>query len=192
MEIFRLAVADNKNIKFVGSLTNGPTTLAGKNFPRNHEGHGGWTIAGGNNSSGIAGSVTDKAMSNYKPHIVLLMIGTNDVNGNIDVANAPTRLKSLVNSIITASPTTLVVVASIIPIENTGNQKVKTYNESVKSMADAFAKDGKHVVFLDNYAAFITDAAFRTKWMSDYLHPNDTGYAVLGKSWYSVIGPLLR
>jgi lysophospholipase L1-like esterase len=186
LELFRQAVAENKSLTFVGSLKNGPTTLSGKTFPQNHEGHGGFTI------SGISGDITNKAMTNYKPHIVLLMIGTNDINGGGDAATAPDRLKSLINSIITASSTTLVVVSSIIPIDNTGNQKVKTYNASVKSLADDLAKSGKHVVFLDNYAAFTADASFRTKWMFDYLHPNETGYTVLGKSWYSVIGPLVR
>jgi lysophospholipase L1-like esterase len=28
--------------------------------------------------------------------------------------------------------------------------------------------------------------------MGDYLHPNDAGYAVLGRSFYDSIGPMLR
>jgi lysophospholipase L1-like esterase len=192
LEIFRQAVADNKNIRFVGALKSGPVTLAGKTFPQNHEGHGGYNIDSSVGGAGIAGDITNRAMTNYTPHIVLLMIGTNDINGNVDPANAPNRLKNLVNSIITASSTTLVVVSSILPLENTADQKVKTYNSGVKSVVDELAGSGKHVVFLDNYAIFTADTSFRTKWMYDSIHPNDTGYDVLGQSWYGAIGPLLR
>ena len=42
--LFKLIVAANQNVTFIGSLTNGPTTVSGKTFPRNHEGHDGFTV----------------------------------------------------------------------------------------------------------------------------------------------------
>ena len=39
------------------------------------------------------------------------MIGTNDLNDNIDIANAPTRLGKLIDEIITDAPAALVVVS---------------------------------------------------------------------------------
>jgi hypothetical protein len=44
------------------------------------------------------------------------VIGTNDVNGNVDVANAPNRFGKLSDDITTRAPSALVVVATIIPI----------------------------------------------------------------------------
>jgi lysophospholipase L1-like esterase len=192
IELFRQAVTDNKNITFVGSLTNGPTTVANKTFPQKHEGHGGYTIDSGTGHSGISGQITDNALSSYSPNIVLLMIGTNDINGNIDQANAPTRLGTLMDDILTRAPTALLVVASIIPSKTDGtNTNFQKYNAAIPGLVDTRAKAGKHVVFLDNYKAFSQNSNYKTALMSDNLHPNDAGYVVLGQSFYGVVGGLL-
>jgi hypothetical protein len=189
IELFRQAVTNGKNITFTGSLVNGPTTVANKTFPQHHEGHGGWKI------SQIAGVVPSPAFASGSggiPHIVLLMIGTNDINGNDNVANAPTRLGSLIDQIASGAPSALVVVASIIPTQNDGtNQNFRTYNAAIPGVVSKAAAAGKHVVLLDNYAAFSADSSYKTKLMSDNLHPNDAGYVVLGQSFYGAISAVL-
>jgi len=191
IELFRQAVTDGKNINFVGSATNGPTTVANKTFPRKHEGHGGWTIS---QISGIVAPTggTASVLTTYKPNIVLLMIGTNDINGNMDVSNAPSRLESLINQITSNVPSALVVVASIIPSQNDGtNRNFQTYNAAIPGVISKASAAGKHVVYLDNWAAFSADSSYKTKLMTDNLHPNDAGYVVLGQSWYKAIGSYL-
>jgi len=191
IELFSRAVMNHKHLTFAGSLTNGPTTVQDQTFPKRHEGHGGYTISGGGNG-GIAGTITDNALATYHPHIVLLKIGTNDINGNIDVANAPSRLGALIDEIVAGAPAALVVVSSIIPTrDNNVNQKVKTYNAAIPGVVDTRAAAGKHVVFVDNYAAFAQNANYATALMADGLHPNDAGYQVLGQTFYGVIGALL-
>ena len=191
IELFRQAVTDGKNVTFVGSLLNGPTTVASRTFPMRHEGHGGFTISGGG-SGAIAGTVTDTAISTYHPNIVLLMIGTNDINGNINVANAPTRLGQLVDEIITDAPAALVVVATIIPIgAPNADQRTQAYNAAIPGLVNARAAAGKHVVLIDNYAAFAKDPNYQTTLKADGLHPNDAGYAILGQSFYGEIRALL-
>jgi len=193
IELFNQAVKDGKNLTFVGSASNGPDTVAGKTFPKKHEGHGGYTIDTGTGHSGISGSITNSALTNYKPNIVLLMIGTNDINGNIDVTNAPTRLGKLIDDITTGAPSALVVVASIIPSTTDGvTTKFQTYNAAIPGVIATRAQAGKHVVFVDNFKVFSANANFKTAWMSDYLHPNTAGYVALGQSFYGVIGSYLR
>ncbi len=137
IELFNQAVLAGKNITFVGSLTNGPTTVDSKPFPMRHEGHGGFTISGGGNG-GIAGTITDDAISTYHPNIVLLMIGTNDINDGIDITNAPFRLGTLIDEIITDAPTALVVVSTIIPIAApNGDQRTQTYNAAIPGLVSA-------------------------------------------------------
>ncbi|HEY5959082.1 MAG TPA: SGNH/GDSL hydrolase family protein [Polyangiaceae bacterium] len=185
IELFRQALSNKKNLTFVGTLTNGPANVDGKTFPQHHEGHGGWKI------SQIAG-VIDNAIKSSSPHIVLLKIGTNDINGNDDIANAPNRLASLIDQITKDAPAALLVVSAIVPTRTDGtNTKVQAYNTAIKAKADAAAATGKHVVFVDNYQAFAENSNYRTAWMADNLHPNDAGYVVLGKSFYGVISQLL-
>jgi len=191
VELFRQAVRAGKNITFVGTQMNGPTTVENRTFPRRHEGRGGYTIAGGGQGA-IAGTVTDTAISMYHPNIVLLMIGTNDINGNINVSTAPTRLGQLIDEIIADAPTALVVVATIIPIANDGtNQRIPNYNAAIPGLVATRVAAGKHVMLVDNYAAIVRDSSFRTTLMVDNLHPNDAGYARLGQTFYDAIAPLL-
>jgi hypothetical protein len=98
VQLFHDAVQAHKALTFVGSATdpNGPTTLDGKTFPRNHEGHPGYTIDNSATTSGIS-PLVDQSIATNHPQIILLTIGTNDTNRNIDVANAPTRFGALLD-----------------------------------------------------------------------------------------------
>ena len=188
VELFRQAVQNEKNLTFVGSLQNGPDTVQNQTFPKKHEGHDGYTIDSDSGHSGISGSITDQAIANFHPNIVLLMIGTNDINGNVDVGNAPKRLGNLIDDITARAPNALLILATIIPIANDGtNQKVQAYNAALPGLVNTRATAGKHVVLLDNYAAFSKDSSYRTTLMYDNLHPNDAGYVVLGRAMYDAI-----
>jgi lysophospholipase L1-like esterase len=185
IEMFHQALTNKKNITFVGTLSNGPNTVDNQTFPKRHEGHGGYTI------SQIAG-LADNAISSSRPHIVLLKIGTNDINGNMDVANAPNRLASLIDQITKDAPSALLVVSTIIPTTNDGtNQRVQTYNAAIKGKVDSAAAAGKHVIYIDNYTPFAQTANWKTALMADGLHPNSAGYVVLGQSFYKLISALL-
>lgn len=190
VELFRQANEGNHDITFVGTLQNGPNMVGNVIFPKNHQGHGGYTIDTDGGHSGISGSITQNALSMFHPHIVLLMIGTNDINGNVDVNNAPKRLGTLIDDITTRAPDTLLVVATIVPVNSSGtNQAVITYNNGVKDVVEARIDQGKHVQLLDNYAAIFEKANWQTALMKDkdILHPNDAGYEVLGGSFYDAI-----
>jgi lysophospholipase L1-like esterase len=153
-------------------------------FPKQHEGHGGWTI------SQIAG-IADNRLSTYQPNIVLLKIGTNDINGG-GSASAPNGLKNLIDQITKDVPSALLIVSSIVPIKDDNtNTRVKTYNATIPTAVNAAAAAGKHVIFMDSYAAFVADSSWKTKYMGDNLHPNDTGYVLLGQTWYATISAVL-
>ncbi|HVZ89459.1 MAG TPA: SGNH/GDSL hydrolase family protein, partial [Polyangia bacterium] len=186
--IFSQAVAASKTITFVGSQKTGPTTVSGKPFPQGNEGHVGYSIDDSAQTNGIAGTLTDTAIATYKPNIVLLMIGTNDMHYSIDLANAPARLGALLDEITTDAPGALLVVATIIPANGTQNTPTKTYNAALPALIQARAAKGKHIVLVDMYAAM---KSWSTSLYKDSEHPNDAGYTIMADTWYQAIGSLL-
>jgi lysophospholipase L1-like esterase len=195
VELFRRAHSTGKNITFVGSGSNGPDTVDGAPFPHNHEGHSGYTIAPTSSRSGISPLVAT-VMPKYTPHIVLLMIGTNDCIDNYQLATAPTRLKDLIDSIYAQLPDVLMVVAQPIPSRGDASKgddtalsdRIKAFNATLPAVIQAQADAGKHILLVDMFTPFNPT---KTSLLEDQWHPNLAGYVVLGTQWYSVLQPLL-
>jgi lysophospholipase L1-like esterase len=209
VELFKRAHADSKNITFVGSGSNGPSTVDGVAFPPRHEGHSGWTIypeTSGRYRDGISYCLSansngkclasNSVMSEYKPDIVLLMIGTNDCIDSYDLANAPTRLGTLIDTIFTQLPNVLIVVAQPIPSRGNASKgddaalpdRLKTYGDAIPAVVQKRADAGKHILLVDMYTPFNPNKA---SLIEDEWHPNLQGYVLLGDQWYSVLKPLL-
>ncbi len=186
--LFHLALAASRDITFVGSASDYSVPMVdGVTFPKNHEGHGGYTIEGNN---GIAPFV-NTSIPNYQPHIITLMIGTNDINGNISVSSAPTRLGSLLDAIHTRDANILVVLAQIVPSRTDGtNNAIKTYNAAMPGLVSTRVTQGQHIVLVNMYTAFTTDSNYKNSLLGDNLHPNQTGYNLMADVLVRGAGPL--
>jgi lysophospholipase L1-like esterase len=139
-----------------------------------NEGHSGWKI------NDIAGIATNR-LSTYRPNIVTLHLGTNDLNQNDNVSTAPDRLGALIDQILVAAPDTTVVVAQLVLSKNASlNALVQTYNTAVASVVATRKNAGKHV-------QLVSMSALTTADMSDDLHPNDAGYKKMAASFYAGI-----
>ena len=190
VELFTKAVNSNKHITFVGSLTSGPSTVAGVAFPKNHEGHIGYKI---DQISALA--TTSQALKD-QPQIVLLFAGTNDEGYPDSQAGASERLGLLIDKIVTALPTSLLVVSSIYVFPGckatnyTAAQcatAVGTYNAAIPSVVKQRADKGKHILYVDMSALPSNGLS------TDGVHPNATiGYPWIGDNWYEAITTYLH
>jgi len=190
VELFHQAVLGAHSITFVGDRANGPQSVDGLPFPRGSEGYSGYTIDA-SERSGIT-SRAEPAILTYHPHIVLLMIGTNDIDLQIDVAGAPARLGALMDRITAAAPDALLLVATILPTTNAvTNERIRLYDAAIPGLVESRRVAGKHVASVDMYAAFTSNPNYASEYMVDALHPNVAGYAVLGQTWYAAILPYL-
>jgi lysophospholipase L1-like esterase len=178
-------VAANQNITFVGSNNGGPNEVDGVPFPKDHEGHSGWTIDPNTVSwgDGISKLVPSPAFDD-DPHIVLLMIGTNDVNADSGQDQMPSRLEGLLDKIVDAAPDALIVLAKLTPI-GWSPQALDNYNNALPGIVDARAAAGQHFVLVDMSQMPTSDLG------GDDLHPNDQGYAYMADVWYAAIADLL-
>ena len=173
--LFKLAVAANQKVTFIGSLSNGPSTVSGQTFPKNHEGHDGITV------SGITGYVPPTKAFTTTPHVVLLHIGTNDMTSNADPTSTANQLDTLVTNLVQAAPDALVVVAKIVPL-GYSNTNYTQYIAKIPDIVNAHASKNQHVVMVDMSALPSSDIRG-----SGNVHPTDKGYADMADLWYGVI-----
>jgi lysophospholipase L1-like esterase len=157
-------VAETSSLDFVGSVKDGSMA------DRDHEGHSGWRI------DEIATIITNR-LQRYRPNVVTLHIGTNDMGQNHQVAGAPTRLASLIDQIFSAAPDASIVVASLIHARNPDvESRVLAYNAQIRGIVQARANAGKHIFMVDMSSVDVAD-------LRDDLHPNDGGYRKMAAVW---------
>lgn len=195
--LFERAYQEGKHLTFVGSAANGPTTVLGNvPFPRQNEGHSAFTINDEPLPAPAHKGISPFVMTSipaYKPDIVLLMIGTNDVDNSIDLPNVPTRLGALIDSIISFDAHTLIVVAQITPtMQDPLNARIQAYNAAIPAVVKARAAAGQHVALVDMYNAFVADPNYKTTLLFDRLHPNIAGFQKMADTWNIVIHDLVH
>ena len=177
----------NNGVKFdfVGSQTNGSG-----GFDQNHEGHGGWKI------SQIASNITSW-LGQYKPEIILLNIGTNDMLASgITVDSAAQQLSNLIDTIVQLRPASELIVSSIGPtnpddlagsILSTFSQRVDSYNDRVSNIVANKISEGKKVRFADVGNALNSSQDLE----ADGFHPNDRGNQKIADVFYGAIDSVL-
>lgn len=187
LELFRLAVQSGAQITFVGSgdVIADDISVDGIPFPKAHEGYRGIRIS--RIQDDVVGWVSDA-----DPHIVLLIAGTNDVNTNDDLGQAPNRLGALIDQITDTAPEALVVVSTIPPANDDSlTQRITDFNAAIPDVVAQRSDDGQHVAFVDIHAAIALEDDYIARLMFDRLHPNGDGYEIIANVWYEAIGPLL-
>ncbi|WP_394835470.1 SGNH/GDSL hydrolase family protein [Pendulispora rubella] len=158
---------------FVGSLRSGQLPDG------DHEGHSGWRI------DQLTAKI-DGWLATYKPNIVLLHIGTNDMAKDYELATAPDRLGTLIDKIAADVPGVTIVVAQIVPTKDaTISKRVEAFNSAIPAMVQSKVSQGKKVRVVDMYHA-LGNAD-----LSDTLHPNESGYSKMASVWYSDLERIL-
>jgi lysophospholipase L1-like esterase len=163
-----LLAKDGYAINFVGSQRSGIGIIPNPD----HEGHSGWTIA--QIKSGID---TDRWLEAYRPDIILLHIGTNDLRRG-DAAAAQTDLSALLDDIRSRLPEARIIVAQIIPFRRGPDPAHRAYNAAIPAMIAAKGA----LVSMVNMEAILAAEDY-----ADGLHPNDGGYDKMARAWEAAI-----
>ncbi|MCX5214707.1 ricin-type beta-trefoil lectin domain protein [Kitasatospora sp. NBC_00240] len=160
--------AEGHTLDFVGSGRNGSTA------DPDNEGHSGWRI------DQIA-AITDATVARYRPNVVLLEIGTNDLGQNYQVPTATDRLSALIDQITRGAPDATVLVGSVI-VSTSGTEEANrpAFNQKLPGIVQAKQSAGKHVRLVDMGALTAAD-------LSDSLHPNDNGFQKMATAFNSGI-----
>ncbi|MER5934986.1 GDSL-type esterase/lipase family protein [Streptomyces sp. NPDC002054] len=158
----QMLAQDTADVKFVGSMQDADGSR--------HEGHSGWRI------DQISANI-DRWMADAKPNVVVLHLGTNDMNRNYEVATAPQRLGRLIDQIHDSSPDTVVVVASLVPAADPAVQaRVNAYNRAIPGIVTDRAARGYRITQVSMGELSVAD-------LNDNLHPNNNGYAKMARAF---------
>jgi lysophospholipase L1-like esterase len=150
-------------VDFVGSRDAGPAGADG-----DHEGHPGWTIA-------QLDARVDGWLARYRPDLVLLHAGTNDMYRTAGRADAPQRLGRLLDRIRRDRPAARILVAQIVGSRRPALQRrITRYNAGVAAMVAARR---------DAMVRLVDQSGIR----APMVHPNDAGYRVMAANWFAAI-----
>ena len=155
-------------------------------------------------NTGISGNTTqnilndfDKRVNQFKPKVVVLMIGTNDAakGNNISIDQFEQNLIELVRKIREIGAIPILMSPNIIIIEkNPERSKLGEYVVKIKEVAQF-----KNVVYVDNWKIWSTDLQTKYKGevykelLNDPLHPNGFGHQEIARALFkelSIFDPL--
>ena len=167
-------------------------------YDDNHAGYSGYTII--KQQGGYGGGLYDvlketDAVKKTQPNIILLIIGTNDMNYNHTESELEKDLHTLLDFMIADMPSDSMIFLSTIPELGGGmfmgggdkTAQVASYNDLVKKVANEYNSNGKQVTFADIHGCLNGTAD-----LGDGVHPNAVGYEKMGKYWAGVIDEYLK
>jgi acyl-CoA thioesterase-1 len=177
--LWKKLVTAGADVDFVGSqygvAYGSPRFL---DFDQNHEGHTGWT------TYQVVPYVT-KWASTYRPDIVLLDLGANDVVQGKPTRNTITQLRFIIMLLRAVNPNVKVLLAKLTPMAGYEGQ-VADLNSQIGPLAAQLNRPGSSVMAVDLASGFDLGAD-----AGDGVHPNEAGEKIIANRFYRLILSML-
>lgn len=189
------------------------TDADGKEFTYDsaHCGYSGYAIEAYPGRNGIRETIADgNYLEEYKPDIVILQIGTNDIIDNHEISTAGERLNTLVTYILDNISEDSALFVTTVPdlepnredvyqwfsnyrhsadwqtqysdeeAEAAVNSQIVSYNAQVLKVVLDKQRSGVKNIYFGDVHSAVTDTS---KQLKDGVHPNDDGYLSMGEYW---------
>ena len=179
-----LVQQDGDDIDFVGSLSSGPPELGDPD----HEGHGGWCIAGpcgGHPERAVAPAVAGW-MTQFRPDIVSVHLGTNDLNKGAHGVTAARRLDDLVARLYAADPGVDVILVQIVQGQDHAGEH-EVYDAAIPAIAARYRAQGRKIAVLDMSPLLSMPTNF-----VDGIHPTQFGYDIMARALHPAVSQAYR
>ncbi len=131
----------------------------------------------------------EKMAYQYNPSKVFLLIGTNDLELEVDNEVVVDNIKKIVSNIKKRRPYSKIYLESIYPINNSENEKVSPlivqghrHNEDITQINKKLAQFAKeeNITYIDLYSKLVgEDGLLKLEYTVDGLHISDDGYQVI-------------
>jgi lysophospholipase L1-like esterase len=165
------------DVDFVGSMKNNfMGAPAHEDFDMDHEGHWGWR----------ADQILEKIDSwaaRFKPDIVLMHLGTNDIGSQQDITETVTELKKTIAILRKHNPGVTILLAQILPVAFTyANIRIMTFNDALPELAKSLNSEKSPIIIVNHFNGF--DA---TRDTYDGIHPNESGIKKMVVKWAAAL-----
>jgi lysophospholipase L1-like esterase len=170
------------SVNFVGSQRSNHNGLPAKpDFDLDHEGHWGWR------ADQLLASMGTWA-STYRPNIVLMHAGSNDMFQGQDVTSTINELSQLIDRIRAANPYVKILLAKLIPPTEWNGRltRINALNNAIPGLVSRKHTTQSPVVLVDQTVGF--NASTDTY---DGVHPNEVGERKMADRWYEALVRLL-
>lgn len=145
-------------------------------------------------NGGIAGQQTSpilQRLSNdalrYKPQIVSIMMGTNNLSTDLLTAQAELDIESMVQQVLAAGA--LPILCTIPPTNTVANQgRCATINAKIGTLA---AKYGVPLVDMFAVLVAVDGVSYKAGYSGDGTHPQAQAISYMADAWWAVVQPLL-
>ena len=172
-------------VVFVGNVDKYTTTINDPYLYR-HSGYSGYVIEDVYHVDQHPGikPMVDEMMAKYKPDIVIMMLGTNDLGLALMVKDIIPRWESFVKQVEAQLPENGLLLCSALPPIST-TPKEPTFNEKIQSKVHALANEGYKIGFVDPHTPMEPDEDSYLN--SDGVHFNALGYNMIGRIFTDAI-----
>ena len=191
-----------------------PSTGAFFTYDAAHCGYSGYAIEEYPGRNGILETLKNgDYVKQYDPDIVILQIGTNDIIDNHEISTAGKRLDTLVTYILDNIDEDDALFVTTIPdldpnrtevydwfanyrhlpdwtpvsdvnAEKYVQDQISEYNSQVKKLVEMKQNSGVKNIYFGDIFSVIDDVKSELK---DGVHPNDSGYKLMGNYWADVL-----
>jgi lysophospholipase L1-like esterase len=159
------------SIDYVGQYRDGPSSF----LDPDHQGGLGQTTDG-------QISLAPDLMKRYKPDVVLLMTGSNDISATGDSpAQLRSEMRQLLDTIAANRPNAKIFVSTLTPLasDQAGSDLIPAANRAIKAAVADAARKGQNVELVQPKLS-LSD-------LVDGVHLNAGGHAKLAQAWYSAV-----
>ena len=139
---------------------------------------------GGDRTQHVLWRLQNGELEGYKAKLFMLMIGTNNSENHVEVAEGTKRI---IETIRAKHPESKILLLPIFPRGDSVKFSRRVRNEAVNKITKKFA-DGKNVILVDFNAKLVDEKGDTKVFMDDRLHTNEKGYII----WRDAVLPYFK
>ena len=145
----------------------------------------------GDTTQGVLYRLNDGEGTGFKPNGIMLMIGTNNIDGRTSASEIAEGVGAVVLKMRDSFPEAKILLLAIFPRGNPGDDMRKVVDNVNPRIAKLH--DGQHVFYLNINDKFLApDGTIPREIMGDKLHPTEKGYEIWAEAVKAPLAKLME